>query len=238
MKFDKNLADLLPEFFIRASVSPSPTDTPEQENRKEAQFRKLDRRVSDLKQTAKQKFGQIRDPEKRARALFEWLKQDVLQNYALVEGIPAENVLDPEKKQYLCLTGAIMYTFLARHLDLDVVGSLAPGHAYCRFKNAGRSYVIETTQSDGFDIPESKLYEGSGKHGGILFPEKPDGPVTPWELVSSQFMNVAYVQPRLLIYENPKYRDLALKALEKLPEPVVTEIKKVREKFERKERKR
>ncbi len=237
LKFDKDLGTLLPEFFVRASVSPSATDSAEARNNKEEQLKILKQRLSDLEKTATEKFGKIKDPETRARALFAWLKQNVLKNYALVEGIPAENVLDPEKKQYLCLTGAIIYTFLGRHLGLDVVGCLAPGHAYCRFNNRGRSIVVETTDSDGFDIPETQLYTGSGRHGGILFPERPEGPVSPWELVSCQFMNVAYVQPRLLIYEKPQYRDLALKAFEKLPRPAVKEIKKVREAFERKERK-
>ncbi len=237
LKFDKDLGKLLPEFFVRASVSPAPTDTAEEKNKKEEQLKILKQRISDLKKTATEKFGNIKDPEQKARALFEWLKQDVLKNYALVEGIPAENVLDPEKKKYLCLTGAIMYTFLGRHLGLDVVGCLAPGHAYCRFNHNGRSIIVETTEIAGFDIPESQLYKGKGKHGGILFPERPEGPVSPWELVSCQFLNVAYVQPRLLIYEKAQYKDLALKAFEKLPQPAVNEIKKVRENFEKKERK-
>jgi hypothetical protein len=236
LKFDRDLGELLPELFIRASVSPSPTDTPEQQRQKEEQLKQLKQRIADLKQTAEAQFGQIRDPEKKARALFMWLKQEVLRDYALVEGIPAENVLDPAKKKYLCLTGAIMYTFLGRHLGLDVVGCLAPGHAYCRFNNGGRSIIVETTENEGFDIPESKLYEGAGKHGGILFPERPDGPVSPWELVSCQFQNVASVQPRLLIYENPKYRELALQALEKFPEAMMNDIKKVRVAFERSQR--
>jgi tetratricopeptide (TPR) repeat protein len=236
LKFDKDLGVLLPEFFVRASVSPTPTDTAEEQNAKGEQVKRLKQRIVDLQQTATEKFGNIKDPEKKARALFAWLKEDVLKNYALVEGIPAENVLDQEKKKYLCLTGAIMYTFLGRHLGLDVVGCLAPGHAYCRFNHNDRSIIVETTESAGFDIPETQLYKGSGKHGGILFPERPEGPVSPWELVSCQFMNVAYVQPRLLIYEKPQYRDLALKAFEKLPTQAVNEIKKVRENFERKER--
>jgi tetratricopeptide (TPR) repeat protein len=236
LKFDKDLGTLLPEFFVRASVSPSPTDTIEEQSKKEEQLKNLKQRISQLKKTADEKFGNMKDPEQKAKALFDWLKQDVLKNYAVVEGIPAENVLDPEKKKYLCLTGTIMYTFLGRHLGLDVVGCLAPGHAYCRFNNNGRSIVVETTSSSGFDIPESQLYKGDGKHGGILFPEKAEGPVSPWELVSCQFMNVAYVQPRLLIFEKPQYKELALKAFEKLPQPVVNEIKKVREAFERQER--
>jgi hypothetical protein len=236
LRFDKRPEALMPELFVRASVSASPGDLPEKQSQKEEQVRKLTQRIGELKKTAEEKFGSIEDPEKKARALFDWLKSDVLVNYALVEGIPAENVLNPEKKKYLCLTGAIMYTLLARHLDLDVVGCLGPGHAYCRFNNKGRSIIIETTDRDGFDYKkEDKRHQAGARYGGILFSREMEGPVSPWELVSCQFSNVAGNLPRLLILENPTYKNLAVKVFKGMPRDVVDQIKAIREEFERHE---
>lgn len=234
LRLDKRCDALLPELFVRASVSSSPGDSPEKQSKKEEQVRKLTQRIGELKKTAEEKFGKIEDPEKRARALFDWLKSDALTHYAAVEGIPAENALNPEKKKYVCLTGAIMYTLLARHLSLDVVGCVGPGHAYCRFNHNGRPILIETTDRDGFDYQkEEKRHKSGARHGGVLFGRKIDGPVSPWELVSFQFSNVAVTLPQLLILENPQYKELAINVFNKLPPDVVDRIKSLREEFER-----
>jgi hypothetical protein len=130
--------------------------------------------------------------EERARQLFIWLKRNFLQEYHALDGISAKGVV--EDKKYLCLSGSILYTLLARDAKLDVKGFLMPGHAYAMFEGA-RPIRIETTTDgpEGFDLkPEASvktreqdraLYQSAFESYGVVS--------DPMKFIAYQFSNTA-----------------------------------------------
>jgi hypothetical protein len=86
----------------------------------------------------------------RAKKLFTWLKKRALVEYDVMDGFSAKGVVDDKK--FLCLSGAIVYTLLARDAKLNVCGVMEPGHAYASL-STDRKIRIETTvdASEGFD---------------------------------------------------------------------------------------
>ena len=83
------------EAFVKASPG-----TPEEHQRVLTE-------LQDLKKKALAAIGNAPTAEERARLLFIWLKKNVLQEYRVLDGIPAKNVV--EDKKYLCLSGAILH---------------------------------------------------------------------------------------------------------------------------------
>jgi hypothetical protein len=110
---------------------------------KQAQLQKeWDRIESEVKE----KFGKEKDPKAKARGLLTWLKQNVLRDYDISQGYTAEDVL--QKHKYLCLTGAVTYTLLAKSLGLDSKGVVIPGHALSCVKFPDSYALVETTACD------------------------------------------------------------------------------------------
>jgi hypothetical protein len=182
--------------------------------------------VNELRAEAKRVCGGIKDEKERARALFDFLKSNLLVNYSVVDGIPAENALS--KKYYLCLTGTLYYTLIGRKdLDLNVAGCLVPGHAYPVLQHSQLGPIeIETTASGnknsveyGFDYGRrrtmearkryDKAHEVGAQKGGLLFTSDKKGAVSNLDLVQSQYRNVVLNLPVLLFLRNPEYRNLA-----------------------------
>jgi tetratricopeptide (TPR) repeat protein len=199
-KLDENL-DLY-EVFIGASV----TDPKE----RKALMTKLD----SIKKEALKAVAGIKDPKERGKALFKWLRENLIVKYDAVDGIPAEGVIN--KQKYLCLSGAILYTLIGRDAGLDVNGFIIPRHAFASLHDTdGRKIIVETTAPvketveapAGFDMPEEiheKAYGygvGSDLRGQALFV----GETSPIDLVTYQYVNVGIAKLDNLMIN--KYRD-------------------------------
>lgn len=137
----------------------------------------------------------------KAKALYMFLKQRVLQHYALDEGILAQQVLDDKK--YLCLNASILYTLIANEAGLPVKGIITPGHAFARVNADPRDIEVEltaepkfgTTREAGFDVDwwdQFKQLNRVDAYGGLLrgTSKRLVGEVTPETLTAFQFTNV------------------------------------------------
>ena len=131
------------EAFVKASEG-----TPQE-------YQKILSELQTLREKALAAVGNTQNDEERARQLFVWLKRNALQEYHALDGISAKGVV--EDKKYLCLSGSILYTLLARDAKLDVKGFLLPGHAYAVLEGARPIRVETTTEGpEGFDLkPET-----------------------------------------------------------------------------------
>jgi len=177
---DLNLYDV----FIEASV-PDPV-----------QRKALLEKLNEVKNQAIQHVEKISDPKERGRELYKWLRENLIVNYDMVDGIPAERVIKDHK--YLCLSGAIVYALIARDAGLNVNGYVMPGHAYAVLHtDKGEKINVETTfpvretaeNPAGFDAPP--LLAGMRSKDLRAMPDI-TGEVSPLDLVSYQFLNVGY----------------------------------------------
>lgn len=183
--------------FIEASVS----DPKER--------RALLAKLNKIRKEALAAVAGIEDPKKRGKALFKWLRENLLVKYDAVDGIPAEGVIN--KKNYLCLSGAILYTLIGRDAGLKVNGFLRPNHAFAvMYDKSGNRINVETTapvkdtaeSPAGFDIPDEYLVpRGSDLRGRANL----EGEVSPVDLVSYQFTNVGINKIDQVMFN--KYRD-------------------------------
>ncbi|MBM3301627.1 MAG: hypothetical protein FJY85_16975, partial [Deltaproteobacteria bacterium] len=137
------------EVFLEASIK-DPTER-----------RKFMNKLDKIKKQALEEIKGIDDPRERGKALFKWLRENLLVKYDAVDGIPAEGVID--KNKYLCLSGAIVYTLFARDAGLKVNGFLRPNHAFAvMYDKRGDRINVETTgpvkdtaeSPSGFDLAE------------------------------------------------------------------------------------
>lgn len=177
---DENLN--LYEVFVGASV----TDPQE----RKALLAKLEK----IRNEAVKAVSGIEDPKKRGEALFKWLRENLIVKYDAVDGITAEGVVN--KKKYLCLSGAILYTLIGRDAGLDVNGFIVPNHAFSvMYDKDGNRINVETTapvketatSPAGFDLPpENVVARGTDVRGQAMF----EGETKPLDLVSYQYINV------------------------------------------------
>ncbi len=199
---DQNLN--LYEVFIEASV--------EDPKERKALLEKLD----GIKKKAIAAVSGIKDPKKRGKALFKWLRENLIVKYDAVDGIPAEGVIN--KKKYLCLSGAILYTLIGRDAGLDVYGFTIPGHAFSvMYDNDGNRINVETTfpvketaeRPAGFDLANENLVSrGTDLKARTQF----EGEHSPMELVPYQFINVGVNRlDDLMIYKYRNELDSVLK---------------------------
>lgn len=161
------------------------------------------------KEAAKVVAGETDEVEK-AKKLFRWLKRQYLVTYNVPQGYSAKAVLDERK--YLCLSGAILYTLLARDVKLPVNGVIVPGHAYAVL-DSGRNIRVETTKEsaeEGFDYKPSvelrqketlqrRAYEVHGPVPDVM------------KFVAYQFANAAGFNKQAFILNHEKLLREALK---------------------------
>jgi hypothetical protein len=168
------------EAFVKASEG-----TPQE-------YQKILSDLQTLREKALAAVGNTQNDEERARQLFVWLKRNALQEYHALDGISAKGVV--EDKKYLCLSGSILYTLLARDAKLDVKGFLLPGHAYAVLEGARPIRVETTTEGpEGFDLkPETSaktreqdraLYQTAFESYGAIS--------DPMKFIAYQFSNTA-----------------------------------------------
>jgi len=170
--------------------------------------------VKGLRDEALKEVADEKNDVEKARKLFTWLKKRALVEYHALDGFSAKGIIDDKK--FLCLSGAIVYTLLARDAKLNVCGVLEPGHAYASLIS-DRKIRIETTAeaSEGFD------YKREASNRVLqLGPFATYGEITdPMKFVAYQFKNTALLS---LI-------DMALNKNEKLMKQVLKEKTKMDE---------
>jgi hypothetical protein len=176
------------EAFIKAST----TDPLE--------YRVLRKELDSVREEALKEIAGIQDPVAKAKALYMFLKQKVLKNYDLKEGILAQDVL--KDKKYLCLNGSILFALIGAEAGLPVHGMITPGHAFASMDAGKRKIQIEltaepmfgTTREEGFDVDWWKQFQVLNRvnaYGGLLggSSHRSIGEVTPQQLTAYQFTN-------------------------------------------------
>jgi hypothetical protein len=188
------------EAFVKASPG-----TPEEQQRTLAELK-------DLRKKALAAISNARTDEEKARELFVWLKRNVLQEYHAHEGISAKNVV--EDKKFLCLSGSILYTLLARDAKLNVKGYLVPGHAYAVLDGDRRIRIETTTEGpEGFDLKPGAGGK-SRERDRVLYSRafQVEGAVSdPMKLVACQYINTTITSVDNLVLN--KYEKLFRQAL-------------------------
>ena len=191
--------------FIQASVS------------NELEYASVRSKLDEIRREALKEVAKHNRPEEKAKALYDWLKKNVLEKYDIDNGILAEQVIT--KKKYLCLSGAILYTLIGQEAGLPIDGVIVPGHAYALYKDGRREIPVELTAGyvspdpltlggvkcelkvdEGFNVPWAKQICQMARvkgDGGLAYGtnRRNVGPVEPKELTAYQFLNVrAYGQ--------------------------------------------
>jgi len=179
------------EAFIKASVKDP------------AKYRRLRAKLDKIRKEALKEVAKLKDSsdKERAKALYNWLKSNVLKNYHIEEGVAAEQVLDDNK--YLCHTGAVLYTLIAGEAGLPVYGVITPGHTFAILDDGRRDVQIEltaepmfgTSRDDGFDVDwwtQFKQLNRVNADGGLRAADsyRNIGKVEPKELTAYQFANI------------------------------------------------
>ncbi len=117
-----------------------------------------------------------------------------------MNGISAKDVVENHK--YLCLSGSILYTLLARDAKLNVDGFLMPGHAYAVMEKE-RPIRIETTSQgpEGFDWkPDASKKSHEQDRALFQTPFQTYGPISnPMKFVACQFSNIAIMDTNKLV---------------------------------------
>ena len=167
-----------------------------------------------LRDEALKVIADEKDDVTKAKKLFGWLKKRALVEYNALDGFSAKGVVDDKK--FLCLSGSILYTLLARDAKLDVSGVLEPGHAYASL-SGDRKIRIETTTEgpEGFDYRPEAARSREKDRMLQLGPFATYGEIKdPMKLVAYQFSNTALLS----------ILDLVLNKNEKLLRQVLKEV--------------
>ncbi len=127
----------------------------------------------------------------KAKKLFAWLKKRALVDYNTLDGFSAKGVVEDNK--FLCLSGSIIYTLLARDAKLDVCGVLEPGHAYASFAGDRKIRIETTTEGpEGFDYKPEAAKSREKDRVLQLGPFATYGEIKdPMKFVAYQFSNTA-----------------------------------------------
>ncbi len=176
------------EAFIRASTSDP------------AQYRELRAKLDEIRKAALQAIAGVEGDRAKAKALYMWLKNNVLKKYHLKEGVLAQDVLT--RQEYVCLNAAILFTLIGQEAGLPVHGMITDGHAFAAMDHGKRKIQIEMTAEpllgmkpeDGFDVAWWDQFQQLNRvdvYGGLRTgsSSRNIGEVSPDELTAYQFYN-------------------------------------------------
>ena len=148
----------------------------------------------------------------KAKKLFGWLKKRALVDYNALDGFSAKGVVDDKK--FLCLSGSIIYTLLARDAKLNVCGVLEPGHAYASLASDRKIRIETTTEGpEGFDYKPDAVKSREKDRVLQLGPFATYGEIKdPMKFVAYQFSNTAVLSVLdLVLNKNEKLLRQVLK---------------------------
>ena len=218
-------SSLYKHFFCNPEEIPSSQFTDPYEAFVKASFESAQeqaRVLSELKGLRDEALKVIADEKndvEKAKKLFGWLKKRALVDYHALDGYSAKGVVDDKK--FLCLSGSIIYTLLARDAKLNVCGVLEPGHAYASLASDRKIRIETTTEGpEGFDYKPDAV-KSRGKDRVLqLGPFATYGEITePMKFVAYQFSNTAVLSMHdLILNKNEKLLRQALKELTHMDE--------------------
>ncbi len=110
-----------------------------------------------------------RNPSLVAKKLLFWLHKNPLKEYGL-KATTARDILDVGK--FNCLSSSVLYAIIARDLNLNVKGVLAPEHVFCLLVDKRKDKDIETTVRYGFDPGEKEIERMKNEVRYIYVPKK------------------------------------------------------------------
>jgi hypothetical protein len=93
----------------------------------------------------------------KAKALYLWLKKNVLKTYDRRRGVLADSLL--KKKRYVSLNASILYTLIAGEAGLKVDGSLLPGHFFATVDDGLRKIPVELSAETRLGLPQEKGFD-------------------------------------------------------------------------------
>jgi hypothetical protein len=215
------------EAFLKASV------------KDEAEYRKLKSEIERIRNDALKHISGISGTKAKSKALYDWLKANVLKNYDIEEGILAQDVLKEHK--YLCLNASILYALIGQEAGLPIYGMITPGHAYAMVQDGRREIQVELTaepmfgmtREQGFDVDwweQFKVLNRVDAYGGLkgFSRNRNIGKVEPTVLTAYQFVNTD-AHNKSEITEQYKEEIEYLKTLKSMLQKTIVEAKKARQ---------
>lgn len=133
------------EAFIKASV----TDP--------AQYARLRQELDRIRSEALKAVANVQGVNAKGRALYKWLKANVLKQYDAQDGAFAEGIL--EQKKYASLSGAILYALIAQEAGLPVTGTVTAGHALVLLNDGKRKISVDVAAGMAKDVPEEAGFD-------------------------------------------------------------------------------
>ncbi len=178
-----------------------------------------------LRDDALKVIAEEKSDVEKAKKLFIWLKKRILVDYNALDGFSAKNVIDDKK--FLCLSGSIVYTLLARDANLNVCGVLEPGHAYASLISDRKIRIETTTEGpEGFDYRPEAVKSHERDRVLQLGPFANYGEITePMKFVAYQFINAAeFGRQDLVMNRNEKLFKQILKEMTHIDEGTQADV--------------
>lgn len=109
-----------------------------------------------IRDEALKEISTVTKEEEKAKALYTWLKKNVLKEYSALEGDSARSVV--EKQRFDSLSGTILYVLIARDAKLSVKAFLVPGRAFAVVDADRRIWInLDAESGQGFDVKEDVM---------------------------------------------------------------------------------
>ncbi len=159
----------------------------------ESSYRRLRDDLQDIRAKAKDVIAKAQGDKAKAKALYDWLKTDVLGKYDLDKGMLAADIL--RDKNYVSLNASILYTLLARENNLPVNGVLQARHAYAILEDPEKPVNIELSAEPRFGM---KRAEGFGADWWRQFQLKANMEITGGLAADPVDRNIGVVEPDTL----------------------------------------
>jgi hypothetical protein len=167
-----------------------------------AQYAAVRGNIDKIRKEALDAVSKVTGVKEKAKALYMWLKANVLKDYDQRDGVRVQDLI--EKKKYVSLNASLLYTLIAREAGLPVRGIVGIGHAWASVDDGKRDIPIELIaearlglpQDQGFDVvwwDQFKLLNRSdvGPEPGLRDSKyRTTALIGPAELTGYQFFNV------------------------------------------------
>jgi hypothetical protein len=200
----------------------------------EAKLSELEIKWDRIEAEAKRVVDSTADPKIKAKKLFDWVKDNVLQEYNIQKGFTGKQVVESQK-YFMCMTGAVTYTLLAQSVGLDAKGVVIPGHALAAVDCSDKRYLVETTvpkdkKDSGFNeiskansLPDirNKYSEMYRKAGGLYF--LLEEIMAPSKMTALQYQNLSLGNTVTLF---KTHSGKVIELLTKMPKETLAELQK------------
>lgn len=131
-------------------------------------FEKMEGLSSSLKQEILER--EITDEEKKAEFALSFLHENMLDSYSLTQ-TRIDTALNDGV--YNCVSSAVLFMYLVKTLDIQVVAVETPLHAFCTVFTGGQKIDVETTNPYGFNPGVKRdISQGSSRKKYAVVPSK------------------------------------------------------------------